>query len=409
MIFRGLIIVFCMLVISSCIREPIVLTVSHSPDQHAPLIAQKLSSILEHEEIQLSFQTADDPISLIESVRVGEVDLGIVNEPPFRIPGIRTVVPLYPSIIHVMYRNDREVESFPDLIRGQQIYAGPAGGPSWRVLRQLAREFSVSEEEYSVLSEPGLEEPDVYIIMGGLLSPEGIGQLSGYQLYSFGEASELGFGTVAEGLALKYPNVRPFILPESVYGSFNDEPVLTLATRTVLVASREMNPNIVYLIASRLFEEAHLLSVEYPLVLKELDDDIDPDTLAMPLHEGSGYYIDKDKPGFFERYAESIGVILTALVLVGSGILTLLRMRRHRQKDRIDVYYHRVLEIRHRLEDEHSPEELSGLEKSLKSIQEEVFGLLIAERLNVDESLTVFLDLSNRVLGEINTRQSPVS
>lgn len=395
----------CVLVLCSCDREPSSLTVSISTEEPAPVMAATMRDVLASVDLDLLVEPTSDPYTILDAVRDSEADFGIVDEPPRRVAGIATVVPLYPSILHVLYRKDRLVTGFPDLIEGQQIYAGPIGGTAWRILQQLADDYLVPTGAFNVLSDPWQVEPDVYFIIGGLLAAESLAQMSDYQMYSFGEVTRFGFGTPAEGLALKYPNIRPFILPESIYGSFNDQPVITITTRTVLVARDDLDPNLVYLVARELFEQAHRFSVEYPLVLNELHEDLDAKTLALPLHPGSRFYIDKDEPGFFERYAETIGVSLTLLVLIGSGLVTLLRMRKSRKKDRIDVYYQQVLEIRHALSATLNMGQYKALEDKLKAIQEEVFGLLIAERLNVDESLTLFLDLSNRVLGEISARQ----
>ena len=74
----------------------------------------------------------DDREKVVAAVLGGEADLGILEEPTGRVAGLTTVVPLYPSILHVLYRKDRRANSFAELIRGQQVYAGPVGGTAWR-------------------------------------------------------------------------------------------------------------------------------------------------------------------------------------------------------------------------------------------------------------------------------------
>ena len=207
-------------------------------------------------------------------------------------------------------------------------------------------------------------------------------------------------------LALKYPNVRPFILPDGVYGPFSERAVLTLATRTVLVARDTLDADLVYRVAREVFENSHAIAAEYQLANDELNQRFDPASLALPLHSGARTYVDKDEPTIFERYAEVVGVGLTIVAAFGSGVLAIWRMNKARRKDRIDGYYRRVLALRHELNAEDKSIDFNRLSNDLKAIQEEVFGLLIAERLNVDESLTVFLSLSTQVLEEIGVRRA---
>lgn len=396
----------CCAALLSCVRPDLSLVVSHSYEEPAPSVADALRRHMALSNIAVELTTKDDPQKVVAAVLGGEADLGILEEPSGRVAGLTTIVPLYPSILHVLYRQERSAESFPELVRGQQVYAGPVGGTAWRLLGQLADDYRLTPDDYTVLPDPWLVEPDVYFILGGMLTRDWIAKVGNYQMFSFGEAGQLGYGTQAEGLALKYPNIRPFILPESLYGALNPAPVLTLATRTVLIGRDDLDPNLAYLIARELIENAHEIAAEYHLVMSELQDNLEPALLALPLHRGARLYLNKDEPGFLERYAEVVGVGLTILAALGSGVLAMLRMNKARRKDRIDVFYRRVLAIRHELDDADNINNYNGLSDKLKAIQDDVFQLLIAERLNVDESLTLFLDLSNRVLGEISAQQS---
>lgn len=390
------------LLLAGCAQEEATISIQTSIEEPGPSVADALVRHLGPQGIAVEYQENADPETILPNVRDGSVDFGIVEEPAQRQSGLATVAPLYPSILHALYRKEREVGTFPDLIRGQRVYAGPIGGTAWRLLQQLSGDYMISDVDYTVLPEPWTTEPDVYFILGGLLADDQRSDLSEYQLYSFGDAHRLGFGTQAEGLALKYPNIRPFILPESVYGSFNPEPVLTIATRTVLVTRDDFDPELTYRIARELFENAHAIAAEYHLVMNELNHKVDADALALPLHPGSRVYVEKDEPTLVERYAEVVGVGLTIAAAFGSGLLAVWRMGKTRRKDRIDVYYQRVLAIRSQIAPDRKAINTKELTDKVKAIQEEVFGLLVAERLNVDESLTLFLDLSNRVLSEIS-------
>ena len=397
------------IVAASCAREPLNLSVGISWEEPAPSVGDALLSHFEPRGVSVelsSYTNANEGSdALLEDVLKGAVDLGIVEEPAKRVAGLTTVAPLYPSILHVLHRRDRPAQSFPEVIRGQQIYTGPIGGAAHRLLLQFAADYMLDQTDFTVLTDPWRVEPDVWFVLGGLLPLNQQSAFGDYTLFSFGDVTGLGFGTPAEGLALKYPNVRPFVLPEAVYSSLHDGPVLTLATRTVLVARDDLDPNIAYLVAREIFENAHAIAAEYQLAKDELNVNFDRSSLALPLHEGARLFVDKDEPTMLERYAEVIGVGLTVAAALGSGLVAIWRMNKARRKDEIDVYYRRVLAVRNELKNPDDSIEINKLSDEVKAIQEEVFGLLIAERLNVDESLTLFLGLSTQVLNEIAERR----
>ena len=107
-----------------------------------------------------------------------------------------------------------------------------------------------------------------------------------------------------------------------------------------------------------------------------------------------------DSRFILERYAELIGLGLTIAIMLGSALVALYKYQKTRKKDRIDEYYNQILELRHKLREVGTEEHRRGIENQVKNIQEEVFLLLVDERVNANESLTIFLNLSNQVLSE---------
>ena len=81
-----------------------------------------------------------------------------------------------------------------------------------------------------------------------------------------------------------------------------------------------------------------------------------------------------------------------AVVLV-SGFLGLARWRARRKKDRIDVFYLKVLDIRARAQ----AEDHHRLRQELLELEKEAFASLIAGKLAADESFRIFTDLLERV------------
>ena len=114
--------------LGACAQEEVAITVETSIEEPGPSVADALVRHLGPQGIAVEDRENADPDTILPNVLAGNVDFGIVEEPAQRQPGLSTVAPLYPSILHALHRKEREVGSFPDLIRGQRIYAGPIGG-----------------------------------------------------------------------------------------------------------------------------------------------------------------------------------------------------------------------------------------------------------------------------------------
>ena len=403
---RRLVAFLLFLSIAGCADTSERLTLLHSAEQPAPGIAQKIKQVLEREGFTIELVPEESPEAIIEKLAEDAADLAVTEEPSRMQPGVTTIAPLYPSILHVLYERDESPASFQEVLSGKQVYAGPPGGAGQRLLESFGQDFRVPPSTYTVNDDPWSVTPEVFFILGDFLAPDSIGQLESYRLYSFGSPSALGQGTVAEGLALTHPNIKTFVLPKNIYGPFNDVPVLTLATRSVLLAAESLEEAVGYELIQRLIEHSQELSDHYTLVTQELKPDLDTTRLTQPLHLGARRFVDRDKPSFIERYVEVIALAITVLAALGSGLLALLRYSKQRAKDRVDLYYRKILDLRQKIRTDMDIDAQRAIASEIKDVQEEVFALLIDERVSADETLTIFLDLSNQVLKELEPKLS---
>lgn len=100
-----------------------------------------------------------------------------------------------------------------------------------------------------------------------------------------------------------------------------------------------------------------------------------------------------------------MGVVVTILVTLVSALYTLTQWQRRRKKNKIDVYYQRLQNIRKRVKLSESQESLEELKSELQAIQDETIDLVTREKLLADESFIIFLNLSRIVSEEIDKRQ----
>ena len=390
-ILRGLAVLF--LAVCTPVQASLVLGIN--AEEPAPSIAQVLMARLPA-ELRPEIRSFVDANSLREAISAGEIDIAFLEEPLEVVPGVSVVAELYPSVLHVLVREQEGAADLGSLLATGPVWAGVPGGTGHRLATQLARDYGV--ENVRLLPDPWTEDPSVYFIFGGLLGPDALSRLEGFRLYSVGNPDVVNGGRVAEGVVLRYPNLRAFLLPAELYPALAREPVVTLAVKTLLVARHDLDPDLVYELAMALGHLQPAIAAAYPLAgVAELGQaQLAPRVL--PWHSGAQRYIDRELPSFIERYAEFMGAAATITIALVSLGVALYRRRRQARKDRLDTYYRQVLDCRVEMQSGNpDPERIAA---RLRGLQEEVFELLIAERIDADAGLVAFLSLSNQLLDE---------
>ena len=118
-----------------------------------------------------------------------------------------------------------------------------------------------------------------------------------------------------EGYLLQSHKINQFMIPEGIFGLDcppHDYP--TLATKSMLVVQRSLDPTIVYEITKVLFEKESEISNVYPFLhLQPISNAADN---YIPLHPGAEKYYKKNEPGFFDRNSNLIDCLLSAFGVV---------------------------------------------------------------------------------------------
>ena len=399
---QGVIAGLLLFALQACAPEPHALTLAHSTQQPATPIAESVGEILALEGLSISIESVPDHTELIDRVLQGDIDLAIVEEPDRSVPGLVTLAPLYPGVLHVLHNRGADVTELGELLRGASVYTGGIGGTAHRLLIELIKDFGIADSEFTVLDNPWTQTPDVYFIVGGLLANEQVTQLADYRLFSFGMPGDVSGGTLADGIVLRHHYLSPFLLPRRIYPGLAEEAVLTLSIRSILIARSDFDDDLAYTISSTLFQHAQEISEHYPLVTRELTDGMPVANLMLPPHESTRRYLDRDGPTFIERYVEVLALYFTIFVTAVSGLIALYRYRQRVRKDRVDAYVQNLLDIRDAARTEGQSADLATYREQVLGVQHEVMDLLINERIEADASLVAFMSLSNQLLQELD-------
>ncbi len=337
--------------------------------------------------------------TVLESLAAGDGDIAIItNNMPFR-PDIATVMPLYPTVLHVAYRKGRPADNTRDLIAGAKVFAGPPGTPSRLLFEQVIIRYGLTEDDFSFV-ETFEESPDVVVVFAPI-SPERIRDLPDYELRSMGDPEDIGTGSVVDAATLLNPQFRAFIIPVGTYGTLTPEPVLTLAVDRLLVARRDLDTTVVYDLVNDLLSLRPALAALRPGLFQNISDEIDPLSSTFIVHPGARAYSQRNAPTVYERYSGIAEVAVTILIALISAVLAGLRIYRMRRKNRIDRFYSAVISIRKTVSEISTAEQRQEKSNEIRALQEEAFEMLVDEKLAADESFRIFVTLSNDVLRQL--------
>ena len=371
-------------------------------------IALKLSTVFEQNSrhrieivpLPPDFETA------LDALEAGYADLAFAsNVQPYR-EGIATVMPLYPTVLHIMYRKDRPADNAAVLLRGATVNAGRAGSASRRLMADILDSLELRDDEVT-FADSAAELPDVNVLYLPI-SPESVqgalkeaGAADEYRFLSLGAADDVGTGSLVDRAVLLNPRLSPFVIPMGTYGDIPREPVLTLAVDKLLVSTHELDAAIVYDLIGEIRRLQPALAATHPLPFRDLTREFDASDSTFVLHPGAQAFTRRDEPTFYERYSGVAEVLVTLVIGLISGGYAVIQIYNRRRKNRIDGFYRDVMTIRDSITERSSAAERAAAVERVRELQNEAFEMLMREKLAADESFRIFVTLSNDIIAQL--------
>jgi len=375
-------------------------------DPITPEIGRKLAEILPAAaDLELEVLPGEGAVTSLERLQRGEADLAIVqNNTPYRRE-IRTVLPLYLGVLHILHERGRSPADASELLRGRTVFAGPEGSMERWFLTLVAGELGIPGDSYTLV-ESDSDDPEVVFLFRPVTPSITERIEERYRFFSIGEPSQLGRGAVVEGLSLEYPQLQPFVIPARAYGRANPEAVLTVGVSTLLVAREDVPAHVVYDLMEAVVDHKQELAAVHPSLFHGIHDSFPANELNFPLHAGSRDYLERDEPTVFERYAELAGVSFSVSLALLSGAIAVTRWRDRVRKNRIDSYYARILHVRAASLAFESDANFEEAIRQIALIEREAFRELMAERVAADESFRIFIALAKDTSEELQRRRA---
>ncbi|MCZ6828749.1 MAG: hypothetical protein O7F73_04055 [Gammaproteobacteria bacterium] len=382
--------------LGSCSLEPVELRL-HPPATGAADAATLQLIFEQKSRLRVVSAQVDDSRSGLELLANREVDLALIeNSSPFQA-GVRVVLPVYISVLHLLIREDLDFSDPVQPLRGTTIFINN-GSPAGRAFtRMVASKQGLEEGQYRIVSELVPGETDLIIYFGPINTRNPSWYVPGYRLYSL-DYDDTERAMSSKAIAYLMPQMQPKVIPAHTYDlPGNEKDVHTVAVDALLATHKNTSVNVIYELTRTLLEQKPRFTAVAPAAFAGVREDFDPLSLNFPLHEGSRRYLARDEPSALERYAESINLLVYLVFLVLTGAVGLTRWHAHRKKDRVDAFYSRIFAIRMRAM--HEPQEQLRIE--LRQLELEAFESLITEKLAADESFRIFIELLTRAMAEL--------
>ena len=365
-------------------------------------IAEEFAELLGREST-ISVALTGSPISdeaALDTLIAGDADIALVsNNMPFR-SGITTVMPLYPTVLHIGYREGRDTSSGVELLRGAKVFAGAPGSASRLMFETVLSRLELTANDFSYLDAVE-QAPDVFVVFAPI-SPDRIAEFPRFRLLSLGSPDEIGKGSAVDATTLLNPQLEAFVIPVGTYGDATPEPVLTVSVDMLLVARADLGEAVVYDFVHELLRLRPALAALRPGLFRMVSDQVDSSNSTFILHKGLLAYTERDAPTVYERYSGIAEVAVTVLIALISAVFAGVRIFRMRRKNRIDVFYTDTMAIRESISGLTTTDERAAAIQRLRELQTKAFEMLVDEKLAADESFRIFVSLSNDVLHELS-------
>ncbi|MBF2067779.1 MAG: TAXI family TRAP transporter solute-binding subunit [Calothrix sp. C42_A2020_038] len=155
----------------------------------------------------------------------------------------------------------------------------------------------------------------------------------------------------AAAITIKNPYLQEAEIPEGAYQGGNNpipgngadqQKLLTVSTPRLLLAHEDIDKDIIRTLVRILYEHRQEFIKEMPLIANMAPPDEMKGGIGLPIHPGAQAYYDREKPSWLEKYAESMGFIISMASIGLSGFLWLTQRFEQIRKNKADDYIREV-------------------------------------------------------------------
>ena len=317
--------------------------------------------------------------------------LGLVQSNTQLGRDVKLIARLYPEVFHLLVRADAGVESVADLA-GKRVALMPEGSGSNASFYQLLDHYQVPRK--AVSPAPGTLKEGLQALADGgaqaLFVVIALGNESIAQAIRDGGIQLLGIDQ-AQAIALFDPAISRMMVPKGVYSGNRPVPreeIEVMSVDALLVANAGLPDDVAGAIVATLFERRQQM-VEGNRQAAFISEPTAQQRLTIGIHPGAESYYERDKPSFLVEYAEPIGVAISVVVLLASGLWQARTWLSNARKNRADRYNLQIAQSVEEMDKAATLDELERIRARLSAIFQEVVADLDNDRIE-ESSLQSF-------------------
>lgn len=361
-------------------------------------------------EIEVFSKDSLTEVNAIKSLKEGEYDITSVDNTldyHESKKGLRTIIPFFHEVLVVASRYKLSQSQIDSLIHSGDYMVLTKEEDELSFFRRMIPHFT-GNDKLNYRLEPhydlrgDLEKYDLILFFSALENYD-LGRMIFNEeayIYSLDHEEIYGKGSFIEGFCQAYKKTTPYIISRYAFGITLEKPVFSLAVHELLMTTTEVPNKVIYDLIETIHQH-HIVPIfessnSYTFEVNHQDIN-----LSFPFHSGTIDYMERDQPSFIERYAEFMGFILSVFIVIFGLSASVRANINQRKKDRMDLYYQKLLDIKGRL-DQTSTIELDDV---LTQMQMIVFDLLIREKLSANNEFVIWMMLWDELHHELMRRQ----
>lgn len=348
-------------------------------------------------------KNSSENISLLNK---GEVDLATIRSDTPVISDVRMIADLFPDYFQLISRSESQIYSPTDLI-GKTVAVPFYGTDELRSFWIVGDHYDIPISGVNWVSIP-FERGAGKLLSGqvdAIFTVRSLRDRVLLNLFSDSALKKLPLRYVpidqAEAISIKRPFLQVGSIPKGTFIGNAPTPrsdSITATVQRVLVTKDNIDPESIRELTRILFEYRLDLTIRFALASAIKRPNF-AEGLAVPLHEGSQQYFDRDEPSFIQENAEPLALMVTVAAMLFSSIIALRSRFGSSQKNRMDSYNYLLLDIAEKANLADNRDEILALKKQLFDNLEKVVRALDADEVTEEGFQTFsFLWESVRVM-----------
>ncbi|MGB3534051.1 MAG: TAXI family TRAP transporter solute-binding subunit [Microcoleaceae cyanobacterium] len=370
---------------------------------------QALATVVNQHQPRIKINVIETAGSLenIDLLYQNKAQLALIqSNSPIR-PTVKAVAFLFPEVFHLIATTESKIQSVSDL-KGKRIALMPEGSGSYQLFWPLSQHYGLTEQDFQAIplaptqAHTALKQGQV----DALFQIIALGNSAVSQLLQT-EQNRLVPIDQAAALQLLQPALEASTIPKGTYNGaipIPSQDLSVVSVRSVMVTSKNTDSWVINEITRILYEARNDLVAKTPQAALINPPDSNHQ-LGFSFHPGALLYYQQDEPSFLEKYAETMGFILSLSVLLVSSFWQFKVWLKGRQKNRADFYNLEILNLIEQIHGSNSLEQLQDLRSTLFTILNEVVIELDTDRIS-PESFQSFTFTWQTAVAEVRHQET---